>query len=268
VFFCGLCSEINFILLIILFSSILPIVNIGSFAMPVLYLLIPIEALILLFIIFGWIKIPRILKSIILIYLHIIIEIFISTMYGTVTAFNRFIFPTDSIQYIARSLFLIYFIVIFYKGKVEADTFIKYFLIFLNIGMLKGILQWIPWSGREFFIRLYPFRDGLEQLSQLNRPLHTLRVHGLAQHATANGGLAAFFFIFGYSVFRYYKKYRFLSILLMVLSIVNVFASQARAGMLALVFSFFLFYIISIYFNRKSFKTTLYMMITIGGIFF
>lgn len=257
----------NIILFIVLFLSVLPIINIGSFGIPVLYLLTPLGAMILLFIAFGWIKVPRIAKPIIFIFFLITIEIFISTMYGTVTAFNRFIFPADSIQYIARFLFLISFLIVFYKGKVKEDIFIKYFLIILNIGMLIGILQWIPWTGRELFVRLYPFREGLEQLDQLNRSLHVLRVHGLAQFATANGGLAAFFFIFGYSVFSYYKKYKFLSTLLMMLSIINIFASQARAGQLALVFSFFLFYMVSIYVNRKTFKPTLYMILTLGGVF-
>ncbi|MBW4829372.1 MAG: hypothetical protein KZY61_03560 [Clostridiaceae bacterium] len=251
----------NLILFIVLLLSIFPTINIGSFGMPVLYLLLPMGGLLFLLIIFGWIKIPRILKHITFITILIIIEIFISAMIGTITKFNKFIFPTDVIQYIARLLFLISFTVIFYKGNIKADVFIKFFLIFLNIGMLIGILQWIPWPGREFFIKLYPFRDGTEQLSQLNRSLYILRLHGVAQFATANGGLASFFFIFGYSVFKYYKEHRFLSILLMILSIVNIFASQARAGILALVFSFFLFYIVGIYINKKSFKSTMNMFI-------
>lgn len=253
----------NLILFIVLLLSIFPTVNIGSFAMPILYFLLPIGILVFLLIIFGWVKIPRIVKYIILIGSLIIIEVFISTMSGTITAFNRFIFPTDTIQYVARFLFLISFIVVFYKGKIEADTFIKYFLIFLNIGMLIGVLQWIPWPGRELFIKLYPFRDGIEQLSQLNRPLHLLRLHGFGQHATANGGLATFFFIFGYSVFKYYRKYKFLSVLLMILTIINIFASQARAGILALVFSIFLFYILSIYINRKSLKPTMHAIFVV-----
>lgn len=256
----------NLILFIVLLLSIFPTVNIGSFEMPILYFLLPIGVLVFLLIIFSWIKIPRIVKYIILIGSLIIIEVFISTMNGTITAFNRFIFPTDIIQYVVRFLFLISFIVVFYKGEIEADIFIKYFLIFLNIGMLIGILQWIPWPGRELFIKLYPYRDGIEQLSQLNRPLHLLRLHGIAQFATANGGLAAFFFIFGYSVFKYYKKHKFLSVLLMILSIINIFASQARAGILALVFSIFLFYIVSVYINRKTFKPTMYAIFVVLAI--
>lgn len=254
----------NLLLFIVLFLSILPSIYIGSFGLPALFLLLPIGVLIFLFILFGRISIPIISKGIILLFLLILVEIFISTMYGTVTTFNRFMFPTDSIQYIARFLTLITLIVWLYKGKVEPDTFIRYFLIFLNIATLIGILQWIPWPGRELFIQLYPFRDGSLQLSQLARELHNLRMHGFAQHATANGGMATFFFIFAYSVFRYYKKYQGLSISLMILAIINIIASQARAGLLALVFSVILFYIVSIYINKKSIKPTIYMLFGIG----
>jgi len=257
----------NLIIFLVLIMAILPSINLG-FGMPVLYLLLPICFFIFILIIIGLIKTPKILKIIICLFLLIIVEIFISTMYGTITTLNKFIFPTDAIQYIARLLCLTVFILMFYKGKVSTDTFIKYFLIVLNIGMLIGILQWIPWPGRELLVKIYPFREGAEQLSQLNRPLHLIRIHGIAQHATANGGLATFFFIFGYSVFKYYKKYRFSSIILMVFSIVNVFASQARAGILALAFSFIFFYFINMYISRRSFKPTLYMITSLLIILF
>lgn len=253
----------NSFLFFILFLSILPILHIGGFEIPVLYLLIPFGALILIYIFLGWYKIPQVTKVIILFFLLILLEIFLSTLYGTVTVLNEFIIPTDALQYIARFLAIISFIVIFYHGKVDADIFIKYFLIFLNIAMLIGVLQWIPWPGREFFVRLYPFYNTEYQLNQLSNSMSGIRVHGIAQHATANGGLATFFFVFGFSIFKFYKKYRFFSISLMLLSILNLFASQARAGMLALVFSILLFYLVNIYINRKSFKPTLRLVIII-----
>lgn len=247
----------NLMLFIIMLFSIFPSVHVASFQMPVLYFLLPVGVLIFLLIILGRIRIPKILKYIILINLLILIEVFLSTLNGTIIAFNRFIFPTDLIQYIARFLFLISFTALSYRRNIEAETFIKYFLIISAIGMLIGILQWIPWPGRVLLIKLYPFRDGTEQLAQLNRPLHLLRLHGIAQFATANGGLATFFFTFGYSIFRYYEKYKFLSVLLMALSIINIFASQARAGILSLVVSVLLLYIIDIRIYKKSIKTVL-----------
>lgn len=250
----------NLLLFLMLLLSILPIINIGSFGLPILYLLIPLEVVLLVLVLFGKIKIPKITKTIFLIFILIIIEIFISTLYGTISSFGRFIVPTDTIQYVARFLILLTFILVFYNGKVDADVFIKYFLIALNIAMLIGILQWIPWPGREFFINLYPYREGIEQLSQLSRSMNLIRVHGFAQMATANGGLSAFFFVFAYSVYKYYKKYRFLATTLIVFSIINIFASQARAGMLAFVCAIALFYVINVYITKRSFKSTFYFI--------
>ncbi|RXT03673.1 hypothetical protein [Ammoniphilus sp. CFH 90114] len=254
----------NLLLLVLLLLSVMPYIYVGSYGMPVLYLLLPIGIVIFILVLFGKIRIPRITKTLILLFILILIEIFISTLYGTITTFNKFDIPTDSIQYVARFITLISFIVWFYKGKIEVDKFIRYFLVFLNIAMLIGIFQWIPWPGRELFIQLYPFRDGSLQLSQLDRELYRFRLHGIAQFATANGGLAAFFFVFAYSVFKYYKKYNFLSITLMVLTVINIFASQARGGILALFFSLFLFYFVSIYLNKSSIKPTLFMMTASG----
>lgn len=254
----------NSILFIVLFASILPYMNLGSYGVPVLYIFTPICAIVLIFVILGRVKIPKVTKSIIVIWLLIIFEVFISTFYGTISEFNRFIFSTDSVQYITRFLFLITFILVFYKEKVKLDVFIKYFLIILNLGMLIGLLQWIPWPGRTFLVELYPFTRVDIQLEQLNREMHAIRVHGIAQHATANGGLATFFFVYGYAIFKYYKRYKFLSISLMLLSVINIFASQARGGMLALFSAIILFYAINVYITKKSFKPTIYFITIIS----
>lgn len=250
--------DINKIILFtIILVSIFPVIKMSWFSMPVLYLLIPLEIFVLLLLLLGKIKTPKVTKTIILMYFLILLEIFISAFAGTISTFNRFVFPTDSIQYVARFLIFITLTTLFYHGKFKVDDFIKYFLIMLNIGMIIGILQWIPWPGREFLIILYPFREGVEQLSHLTRSLSGIRIHGLAQMATANGGLATFFFIFGLSIYKYYNKYRMLSIALMLFSIINVFASQARAGILALICSLLLFYFIDIYLYKKGGKATL-----------
>lgn len=93
-----------------------------------------------------------------------------------------------------------------------------------------------------------------------------LRMHGLAQHATANGGLATFFFIFGICVISFYKKHKTLSIALIVLSIINIFASQARAGLLALGFSCVLFYFVGLLINKNVKKQTLRAIIILISI--
>lgn len=244
-------------LFLVLFSMIFPTINLFGFEMPIVYLLTPVGMLILICVLFGWVKIPPITKPLIGLWVLILIQIIISAFYSTIDKLGNFTFPADIAQYVVRFIFLISFIVMAYKGKINKDKFIKYFLITLTVGMGIGLLQWIPWPGREFFIRLYPFRDGTLQLSQLNRPLFSLRLHGFAQFATANGGIASFSAIFAYSVKKYYGKYKRLSLMLLIFSIVNIIASQARAGMLAFVFSIFLFYVVTIKYEKKSIKPTL-----------
>ena len=137
-------------------------------------------------------------------------------------------------------------------------------MLMLILGMSIGILQLIPWPGREFLNVSYPFREGDLQLAHLNRPLHLIRVHGFAQFATANGGIASFALVFGYCVKKYYKEYKTLSLLLIVLSVINIFISQARAGMLAAVFSIFLLYLVNMKYERKGLKPTIYILALIS----
>jgi len=262
----------NELLFLVLLISIFPVISISGIEMPLLYLFLPIGLFLLLIIFFGWYKMPKIGSILTVIFILISVEIIMSTLYGTVTKLGGFIIPTDILQYIARFLTVISFIAVFYKDNIKEEKFIFYFLIISNIAMFIGILQWIPWPGRELLVSLYPFHNTAYQLGQLNNSMAGIRVHGIAQHATANGGLAAFFFCFAFSVYQYLKKHRFLAIILMIFSVVNIFASQARAGMLAFVFSVFLFYLINIYIYRKSIKPTIYatfiiVIISLVGIF-
>ncbi len=244
-------KNLNIVIVLILFMALLPPVKIFSFQMPVLYLLTPIQVLLLAFFLYKDRNLPSIFYIIMFLFILILFEIFLSTIHGTIKTLGNFVFPTDMFQYIARFLTMSMFFYFGYYDKVETDVFIKYFLSIMNIGMLIGILQWIPWFGREFFINAYPFRDGSLQLSHLSRSLQNIRMHGFAQHATANGGLATFFFVFGLSILLFYRKHKSLSISLLILSVINIFASQARAGMLALVFALFLFYIMGLITTKR-----------------
>lgn len=249
-------NNITGVWIVVLFSMLLPIITIAGFDMPFVYVFTPLGILIMFLLKYQKINNPPIAKKINVIWYLIFTEIIISAIYSTLTRYNRFIFPTDIVQYIVRFIFFSSFLIIAYLGFVDAKKFIKYFMIILIIAMSIGILQWIPWVGRPLFISLYPYRDGALQLSQLDRPLHLLRMHGFAQHATANGGLACFSIVYAYSVFRYYGKYRFLSTVLIVLAIINMVASQARAGMLALGFAVLLFYIVHMIRSKNVLKST------------
>ena len=246
-----------------LMMSILPTVSIGSYRIPVLYSTLPILGVIIFFMLMGWIKRPPIVNRLVIMFTIIYVQVTLSTLISTVTRLGTFEFPSDILQYVARFSVIIFMVIWFYNRKISGDTFIKYFLLFLCIGMLIGILQWIPWPGREFFVKLYPFRDGSLQLSHLNRSsLASIRVHGMAQHATSNGGLGMFFFIFGFTVFKYYGEFKKRSVVLIIFSVVNVFASQARSGILSLVFGVTLIFVIDFYLYKKSIKPLINLLIS------
>ncbi|GAA5415783.1 hypothetical protein Pryu01_00815 [Paraliobacillus ryukyuensis] len=254
----------NLVLFVILSTMILPIMNFFGFGIPVIYLLTPLGIGILMLIMFGRVKIPRIVKVLLVIWFMILFQIVVTTLYSTVNKLGYFVFPTDITQYVVRFVFLVSFIVIAYKGYIDKDKFINYFLIVLIMGMSIGILQWLPWIGREFLTNVYPFKDGIDQLKNLDRPLHLIRIHGFAQHATGNGGIASFALVFGYCVKKYYKKYNILSLILIMMSVINIFISQARAGMLAAIFSIFLLYVVNIKYEKKGLKSTIYMLTLIS----
>jgi hypothetical protein len=245
----------DFILLFILISMIFPTIRFLGFEMPFEYLYSAFGFLVVLYVLFGQARIPSFSKSLFVISFLILIQIFFSTYLSTTSRFGYFTFPTDIIQYIVRFIFFFTFMIFAYGGQIKSEKFIKYFLYVLIGAMTIGILQWIPWPGRVLMIKLYPFRDGNLQLSQLNRSLVTLRLHGFAQHATANGGLATFCFVYAYSVFRYFSKHKKSSLVLMGLALINVIASQARAGMLALICSMFFFYVVAIKYNSKRLRS-------------
>ncbi|PAE96541.1 hypothetical protein [Shouchella clausii] len=255
----------DLILALLLVLSVLPNIILLGNNVPVLFLLIPIGLFILFLVVLGRVTIPKIVKVFLIFFLLIVIEIILSSIIGSVSAFGTFMFPNDVIQYIARFLCFVCFLLLFFHSKVKTEVFIKLFLIVLIWAMSVGILQWISWPGQQFFINLYAFRDGTLQLSQLDRELFERRVHGFAQHATSNGGIAMFSFVYGFVIFSYFKKHRFLASILMCLSVVNIVASQARAGMIALAFAFCLLYFLNVYIYKKSLKPTLKMILGLIG---
>lgn len=253
----------NALVFFILISMILPLINLMGFDIPVSYFFTPIGFFILFFVMIGKVKIPKIVKTLIGFSFIIIIQILLSGSIMSIKNIGYFEFPTDIMQYIVRFTFFFGFAVVAYKGKLDSDKFIKYFLITLFVGMAIGLLQWMPWPGREFFVRMYPFQDGTSQISSLGRNLSRLRVHGFAQMATANGGIASFSFTFAYSVWKYYDKYKIFSLMLIFLSLLNIVISQSRVGLVTVIFSIFLLYLINAKYDHKKLKNTLIFLLII-----
>lgn len=251
----------NITIFIIMLLTLLPVQKISGFEVPVIYSVVPILIYLPLLILINKIIIPTFPKIIFVLFILIIIEIFISTYVNTLLTLGELYFPNDIIHYVVKALIFIYLFVKIFNYYVNPSFFIKLLIVILTLGMLIGILQWLPWPGNSFFIKMYPFRDGSLQLSLIGENLSSIRIHGWAQHATANGGLAMMAFIVAISNILYGKAFKKTSIFLAVISIVNIVISQARAGMLALVFSILLLYIINTYLtNRKLISTLKYLI--------
>lgn len=125
----------------ILFLTFVPIIEVYSYAMPVLYLLIPFEIVLLIYMLYNKKNLPRFFYITMWFFILISFEIIISTFHGTIKFFDTFVFPTDIIQYVARFLIMWTFFYFAYYKKMQPSVFIKFFLIIMNIGMLIGILQ-------------------------------------------------------------------------------------------------------------------------------
>lgn len=244
------------VLMFILSLTLVPIQNILGFETPILYMLIPLWLFLFAFMLIGRVKLPSFSRVIIIIFVLIIIEIFISTLVGTTLFLGEFSFPNDIIHYVARFLTYLFFSTLFYYGRFSTDIFIKYFLLILTLGMFIGVLQWLPWPGQKILLQFYPFKDGGEQLALLGREMSFVRIHGWAQHATANGALGMMAFVVALSVFIYMNRYKVISVIVMVLSILNIVSSQARAGMLAFGFAIILMYFIHLYITKRPFKSS------------
>ena len=241
----------------ILSLTLIPIQNLFGFEMPVLFLLIPLWLFLFVFMLLGRVKLPKFSRAIIIIFILIIIEIFISTLVGSTLILGNFSFPNDVIHYVARFLTYLFFSTLFYYKRFSTNFFIKTFMIVLILGMLIGVLQWLPWPGQKILLQLYPYRDGGEQLALLGRDLSVVRIHGWAQFATANGALGMMAFVVALTVFIYMNKYKLASVILMILSILNIVISQARAGMLAFVFAIIMMYFVHMYITKRPFKSSL-----------
>ena len=214
-----------------------PLVSILGYKMPFFYLVSLLSIPLLVFLKYKNIELPKLLKKFYLLWLFLIISILIFSIFSTYRNFGYLHFPTDVFQYVFKFLIFILFSLIAYFKIMETKKFYNFLLIILLIALTIGMLQWFPWFGRVTIIKLYPFRDGMLQISQLDRPLYALRLHGFAQHATANGGFAAFAFVIAISKIVFYKSTDKLSLFIVSVSLLTVLASRARGGIIAIIFS-------------------------------
>ena len=176
-----------------------------------------------------------------------------------------FLFPRETIQYVARAIFFTFMFIMSYTGLVKTRLIIRSFIFVFILAMLIGILQWIPWPGRIVFIKLYPFRDGQLQIDKLVLPLYLTRIHGFARNATANAGFAVFVAVYSVAVLIADKASRRASLLLLLFSTVNILASLSRAGLASALFAILLFLLIGLYYSKNR-KRIIYIAAIMGSL--
>ena len=97
----------DIVLWLVLFGMVIPTIDFFNYEMPFIYCLTPIGMLIFICVLFGWIKIPQIMKTLIILCFMILLEIIISAFYSTIDKLGYFIFPMDMIQYVVRFIFFL-----------------------------------------------------------------------------------------------------------------------------------------------------------------
>lgn len=249
----------EYTLLSFLILGVFPVLEIAKVAVPLQYAFIPFMFLGLILALFGWLKTSHTIQIFFLLWVIVLIEVIISSVFGPMFKFDVIRFPTDIITYLSKMAVFLFLAIYFYNiDRVSADKFIKYFLIVLMLGMLVGVFQWLPWSGAAKIADAYTYRDEYVEISVIETLFK--RIPGIAGMATSNGGIAVFSFVVAVSNILLRRNNYLLSLFVIMLAIFNIFASQSRMGYLTLVFSVFVFYGLWIYLKKTFFKPTVFLL--------
>src|SRR5690625_1866094 len=133
------------------------------------------------------------------------------------------------------------------------------FVVVLLLRMLVAVIQFLNLGTiSNLFRELYSFSD--THLNYMMRDNYaSKRISGVAHHATANGGIAAFTFILLISSYLFYKKKVFFIGIGLFLVLFNIIVSQARMGYLTVAFAIIVFYFVYNRIHRRKIKSTLFL---------
>ncbi|WP_195268685.1 hypothetical protein [Eubacterium sp. 1001713B170207_170306_E7] len=265
----GTAFKYKTITIIIFTLAVLPTFEIASLEVPMIYIAMPLVFTGGLVFLAKDNQISKRMGYIYLFFIMVIFEIFLTSTYGSIKYFDHFSIRFDVINYACKFMVCIFFISLSSNQKIGINFFIKCFICVGIFAMFVGIVEWIPGVGREFFMKMYPFHD--DDYLTFNRAMVNFRSSGIAQHATSNGGLAAFFFVFSVLLLKHSRQYKVTAGILAVISILNVFASQARAGMLAVLFAIIFMYLLEVIVDKRKVKNTfrfLFICLLIWIVFF
>src|SRR5690625_1590190 len=231
------------------------------------YSLLPVFVALTLLVFLGRIKIPRKSNVFSFLWLRIVVEVLFTGVFSPMLSNSGFNIPTESANYIARFFVFTAFIVFFYTYKINLRKFMGVFIFVLSLGMLIGVLQFFNWSGSGFFREAYIHSE--HHLSEMNLFTPSARrVSGVANFATATGGIAAFTIVLILSMHVFHKKRRLLVLIGLFLAAFNIVVAQARMGYLTAVFSLIALYFVFNYVYKNGFRffRSTFISMTLTGI--
>lgn len=259
-------NKLSLVITFILGLGILPATSFMGLALPWQYVVVPLMLYVLLFTFFGWIPIPRFAKVLTLFWIVIVLEVIFSATFSPLITLGDFVFPRESIQYIARLLFFVTFIAFFYNYNINYERFFKGFIVVLLLGMGVGVIQFFDFGAlSDTFRKLYSFSDR-HYNAMINDNISSRRISGVAHFATANGGIAAFTFVMILAMYMFHKKNRMLTLAGLLLVVFNIVAAQARMGYLTLAFAVIAFYFVYNTIYKKGIRSTITLAILISSI--
>jgi hypothetical protein len=220
--------------------AIAPSLRLGTFAIspayPLLFVLLPTFVAIM-----RW---PVQLSMLAVLMAGIVLQVAMSSVVGSLAIYSGTGLPLDVVQYVALfSAFLIWFVAC-YNRLIDARFAVVVMLVTAVLAMTIGVLQWIPGDWNRVLWELYSYSDW--QMVNFAAPLPLRRVPGVAHMATSNGGVAAAFFVMSLIVVTQVKGLRSVSLVIALLCVLNAIASQARMGLLTMVFACFVVFALAI----------------------
>lgn len=241
------------VIFFILGLGILPATSLAGIALPMQYTLLPIFALIVMLIFMKKYNVPIKSKKFIFLWTLIVVHVIFTGTFSPMLELNSFNLPTESANFIARFLFFCTFIILFYNYRIKLKTFMGVFIFVLCLGMFIAVFQFFNWAGSDFFRSAYSTTEHLLNQMYLDNPA-SRRVSGMANFATATGGIAAFLGIMVLSMHFFYRKRRLLTIIGLSLAFFNVVVAQARMGYLTVAFSLILLFFVYNIVYKNGFK--------------
>jgi len=226
-----------FVFLIVL-SFLFPAIQLFGFGMkPDLLFLYPL--FITICIVDVEVKSIKMMKEVFVIALFIFLSMLLSNTLGEYHFFSTFSikFPTEFLQILNRVLIFYCFFVIGYNNIIKERDFKLLTSIIFIISLTFGLLQALAFQPVIQISSIFALSDnqvkGFESLNS--------RIFGTSGNILTWAGLCGFFFLY---YFFLLKDYKWLRIVGMALSLINILYSMSRGAIIALfvtmVFSFML----------------------------